>query len=128
MHAHIVRAAFGLFWGGLIVACGSTAQVPEPKPAAAPTTPTLGFDEPAKDGPLESGLIITASPDVEIQIDGESKGTTPLDIPVPPGVHSVVWLFEGDNQVTMEVELSEGEFKRLNQNISPDASDAKMGQ
>jgi len=93
-----------------------------------PSAPTLDADDPIEDDkPLESGLIITSSPNVEISINGESKGTTPLDIPVDPGVHSVVWLFEGENKVTMEIELSEGEWKKLNQNVAPDASDAKMG-
>lgn len=128
MKAYIALTALTLAFGSL-VGCGGNSQVPDPKTAAEPTEPTLDADEPVEDDkPLESGLIITASPNVEITIDGENKGTTPLDIPVDPGVHSVVWLFEGENQVTMEIELSEGEWKKLNQNVSPDASDAKMGQ
>jgi len=128
MKAYIALAAL-TFALAPLVACGGKSQVPEPKTAEEPMEPTLDATEPLdNDEPLESGLIITATPNVEVEIDGENKGTTPLDIEVPAGSHSVVWLFEGDNKVTMDIDLSEGQWQKLNQNISPDASDAKMGQ
>ncbi len=111
----------------LSIACGK--DMPEPK-EPKPAEPTLDAEEPLPEPKtLKSGLIITSSPPVEIMIDGKVRGTTPLEVDdLDPGEHDVTFMFEGDNRMTQTVTLGEGETRKLNQNVSPDSSDAIMGE
>lgn len=110
---------------GLFVACDK--DMPDPQ---EPKEPTLDVEEPLPEPKaLKAGLIITSSPSVEIQIDGKPRGKTPLEVTdLEPGEHDVTFMFKGDNKMTQTVNLGEGETQKLNQNVSPDSSDAIMGQ
>jgi hypothetical protein len=88
-------------------------------------------DDPPPERNLEgqAGLIITASPNIEIKVDGKSVGTTPLTHEgLDSGEHEVTFMFEGDDQVTLTVNLDIGEFQKVHQSVSPNASDAQMGK
>ncbi len=110
----------------LAIGCGKA--MPDPK-EPKPDTPTLDAAEPLPEPKeMKAGLIITSSPSVEIKIDGKSVGETPLEVnDLDPGEHDVTFMFKGDNKLTQTVNLGEGETQKLNQNISPDGSDAIMG-
>lgn len=122
-------ALAGLVLMGLASVGCSGDKVPEPK---APEPPTLSGDddlmgEIPENKPLESGIIVKSSEEgVEIRIDGEVKGKTPLEVVVEPGTHEVVFVFSEDNQVTHSVEVGEGQWPNVYQALSPDASDAMM--
>ncbi len=112
--------------GALVIGCSGDKK-PDPKEPAIDDEPALVDDVPPP-ASLKAGLIITSSPSVEIQIDGKSVGETPLEVnDLEPGSHDVTFLFEGDEKMTQTVNLGEGETKKLNQNVSPDSSDAIMG-
>ena len=122
-----------LLSAGLVLACGLVLgcdkDMPDPK---EPTTdePTLDAEEPLPEPKaLKAGLIITSSPSVEIKIDGKLRGETPLEVnDLEPGEHDVTFMFKGDDKITQTVNLGEGETQKLNQNVSPNSSDAIMGK
>lgn len=131
MKAHTKR--FGLLVAialpFLLAGCGKD-KVPEP---ADPTTDEPMLDMPApepKGDSLEgkAGVIVTSSPEgVEILVDGKSVGKTPLTHEgLDSGAHDVTFMFEGDGKMTLSVDLGPGEFKKVHQSVSPDASDAQM--
>jgi hypothetical protein len=125
MKAHTLLVA--LFAGTLALGC-SKDKVPDPS-EPRPTGPRLDADEDNPEKPLTSGLIITASPNVEVLVDGKSYGTTPVTAePLKPGAHDVTFMFEGDDRVTLPVDLGEGEYQKVHQAISPNASDARIGE
>lgn len=125
MKAHKVLA--WLFASTLAFGC-SNGKVPEPK-EPEPAEPTLEAMPEPEGKPLTSGLIITASPPVEVMVDGKSYGTTPVTAePLEPGAHDVTFMFEGDDRVTLPVELAEGEYRKVHQSLSPDSSDARIGE
>lgn len=102
--------------------------MPDPKEPAV-DEPSLDADLPPEPKSLKAGLIITSSPSVDIQIDGKSIGKTPIEVnDLDPGTHDVTFMFDGDEKMTQTVTLGEGETQKLNQNVSPDSSDAIMGQ
>jgi hypothetical protein len=107
---------------------GCDKDMPDPKEPDEKDEPTLDAPDPMPaPEPLKSGLIITSNPSVEIKIDGKSRGETPLEVnDLEAGEHDVTFMFEGDNKMTQTVYLGEGETKTLNQNVSPNASDAIM--
>jgi hypothetical protein len=119
--AAVVLLACGPFLG-----CGK--DMPDPKEPKS-DEPTLDGEEPLPEPKeLKAGLIITSSPSIEIKIDGKSVGETPLDLnDLEPGEHDVTFMFKGDDRITQTVNLGEGETQKLNQNVSPDGSDAIMG-
>ena len=125
MKAHTVLAL--LFASTFALGC-SNGKVPDPKePESA--EPTLEAMPEPEGKPLTSGLIITASPNVEVLVDGNSVGTTPVTAePLEPGAHDVTFMFEGDERVTQTVELAEGEYQKVHQSVSPDSSDARIGK
>jgi hypothetical protein len=125
MKAHTVLVL--LFASTLAIGC-SNGRVPDPKD---PSTgePTLEGEPEHEGKPLTSGLIITASPNVEVLVDGKSIGTTPVTAePLEPGAHDVTFMFEGDERVTQTIELAEGEYQKVHQSVSPDSSDARVGK
>ncbi len=112
------------------LALGCKGKVPEPTEPKIDDEPTLSNDPPPERS-LEgqAGLIITSSPSgVEVQVNGESVGKTPVTKEgLNSGEHDVTFMFEGeDNRVTLTVRLAEGEFQKVHQSLSPDASDAVM--
>ncbi len=108
---------------------GCSKDMPDPEEPKTKDEPTLDVPDPRPEPKsLMAGLIITSSPPVEIKIDGKSRGTTPLDLTdIEPGTHDVTFMFKGDERMTQTVTLAEGETQKLNQNVSPDSSDAIMG-
>ena len=125
--------AYRTLLGVLVVAsislfgCSSKKQVPDPK---EPTTePVLDADPPPERSlKNQAGLIITSDPSVEVAVDDKVRGKTPITVEgLSAGAHDVTFMFEGDDKVTLPVELAEGEFRKVHQSISPDASDARMG-
>lgn len=112
----------------LAVGCNGK-QMPDPKEPSDDDEPSLTADPLPEPKSLKAGLIITSSPSVEIQIDGKSVGKTPVEVDdLEPGTHDVTFMFEGDEKMTQTVTLGEGETQKLNQNVSPDSSDAIMGK
>ncbi len=125
MRSHIKLLGIALA-GALCIGC-SGKDMPDPK--EPDSDPTLSSDPLPEPKALKAGLIITSSPSVEIEIDGKNVGKTPLEVnDLEPGTHDVTFLFDGDERMTQTVTLGEGETQRLNQNISPDSSDAIMGK
>jgi hypothetical protein len=132
MKAHMKRlgllVAVALF---ALPGCGKD-KVPEPKDPTE-EEPMLDMPAPEPEGDdLEgkAGVIVTSSPEgVEILVDGKSVGTTPLTHEgLESGAHDVTFMFEGDGKMTLSVDLGPGEFKKVHQSVSPDASDAKMDE
>lgn len=111
------------------LALGCKGKVPEPTEPKIEDEPTLTND-PAPERSLEgqAGLIITSSPSgIEVQVNGTPVGKTPVTKEgLNSGEHDVTFMFEGDDRVTLTVRLSEGEFQKVHQSLSPDASDAVM--
>ena len=113
-----------------VAACSGNKNVPDPKdPAEADPTLT---QEPVPERSLENqaGLIITSSPEgVEVLVDGESVGTTPLEkTGLASGEHDVTYVFQGEGKRTLTVNLGVGEFQKVHQTASVDSSDAIMGK
>jgi hypothetical protein len=111
--------------------CG-TGKVPKPEePKLDDDDPTLSNDAPPQRS-LEgqAGLIITSVPEgVEILVDGKSVGKTPVTAEkLNSGEHEVTFMFGGDDRVTLPVSLGEGEYQKVHQSVSPDGSDAQMGE
>jgi hypothetical protein len=75
-------------------------------------------------------LIITSSPEgVEVMVDGSSVGQTPVTKEgLSSGEHEVSFVVAGDDKVTLTVSLEIGEFQKVHQSVSPDASDARLGE
>ena len=75
-----------------------------------------------------SGIDITSSPSMEVMVNGKKVGATPTTVDkLPEGTYEVTFIDEKNGNTTMVVDLGEGEFKRVHHSISPDASDARMG-
>jgi hypothetical protein len=92
--------------------------------------PTLLMGEPPPDRNLDNqaGLIIESPSPVEVLVDGKKVGKTPITVEnLTSGEHEVVFLDPDEGRVTMTVNLSSGEYKRVHHASSPDASDARMG-
>ena len=106
--------------------CSSGSDVPPPKP---PTTPVLDTrPEPPPNRAIMSGLDITSSPSMEVKVNGKDVGTTPTTVDnLPEGTYEVTFVDPKHGDTTMVVELGEGEFKRVHHSVSPDASDARVG-
>jgi hypothetical protein len=114
----------------LLLGCGGKGKGPK---ANAPTDdePVLTAEPPPRKS-LEgqAGLIITSSPEgVEVMVDGTSAGTTPVTKEgLSSGEHEVTFMFGGDDKVTLTVSLEIGEFQKVHQSVSPNASDARLGE
>ncbi len=82
-------------------AAGTTA----PKAAPEPVVPVAGT----------ATLSLAVSPWGEIFVDGESKGVSPpmLSLEVPAGKHTIEIKNDGASNYSTEVELKDGEVKRL---------------
>ena len=114
---------------GLTLGCGK-GKVPKPKEPKLDNEPTLTAEPPPeKSLKGQAGLIITSSPEgIEIKVNGKSVGKTPVTKEgLDEGEHDVTFMFEGDDQVTLTVSLGEGEFQKVHQALSPNASDARIG-
>ena len=119
-------------WLALVMLIAGCGKGTVPKTKAPTDEPMLDMPAPQPQGEdlsHKAGVIVTSSPSgIEIQVDGESVGKTPLEHGgLTEGEHDVTFLFEGDDQVTLTVDLGPGEFKKVHQSVSPDASDAQMG-
>jgi hypothetical protein len=108
-----------------LAACGNS-DLPDPK-NGGDDDPSIDA-EPEPDGKVEKGgLIISSSPAVEIEVDGKSVGKAPITVnDLEAGVHTVRFLFD-DDPMSLDVEIGEGEYQKVHQAWSPDASDAIMG-
>jgi hypothetical protein len=107
-----------------LAACGNS-EMPDPK--TSDDGPTLDAEPEPTAKSEKGGLIISSSPPVEIEVDGKSVGKAPVTVEdLEAGVHSVRFLFE-DDPMSLDVEIGEGEYQKVHQAWSPDASDAIMG-
>jgi serine/threonine protein kinase len=59
-------------------------EPPAPPPAAVHLDPA----------PLDGALSVESSPPMSVWIDGMVRGTTPLELKLPPGVHTLEYRFE----------------------------------
>ncbi len=130
MKAHTKRFAglLSLALALTVVGCGK-GKVPEPKnPKDEPMLDMPAPEPKGDDLEGKAGVIVTSSPEgIEIKVDGTSVGKTPLTHEgLDSGAHDVTFMFDGDDQVTLTVDLGPGEFKKVHQSVSPDASDASM--
>src|SRR5687768_14688059 len=117
-----VLALAGIF--GLAPACNKDM----PDPNNGEDEPTLDPEPMPEPKELKGGLIISSVPPVAVTVDGKKYKKTPVTVEgLEAGEHEVTFLFEGDDQTTLTVEIGEGEYRKVHQAISPDSSDAIMG-
>jgi hypothetical protein len=122
MHAKtVIRGMVWVFMAaGWLAACG--------KPPAVPEAPTDEADlevvpiAPEEDLSNSCGLIIASTPSTEVLVDGKSVGKTPITVEdLASGSHEVTFVGPGGDNVTMTVELAEGQYQRVQHNIVPTA-------
>jgi len=114
----------------LSLGCGGKGKAMQPSEPTLDASDLGGDDPPERSLAGQAGLIITSSPNgIEIMVNGESVGNTPVTHEgLDEGEHEVTFMFEGDDRVTLTVSLGEGEFQKVHQSVSPNASDALMGR
>jgi hypothetical protein len=105
---------------GWLAACG--------KPPAVPAPPTDEADlevipiAPEEDFSNSCGLIIASNPSTEVLVDGKSAGKTPVTVEdLAAGSHEVTFVGPDGENVTMTVELAEGQYQRVQHNMVPKA-------
>jgi hypothetical protein len=80
-----------------------TEPKPEPKPEAA---------EEAKPAEAETGLKINSLPASTVTLDGKTVGTTPIQVPVTPGSHTISFVNADENlKKTITVDVKVGEVR-----------------
>ena len=71
-----------------------------------------------------AGLIIASTPSTDVLVDGKPAGKTPVTVEgLATGMHEVTFLGPDGDNVTMTVELGEGQYQRVHHNVVPKASE-----
>ena len=103
------------------VACGPPPKVPVP-PSDVDDEDELPPPIPEVDLANSCGLIIASTPSTEVLVNGKKVGKTPLEVDnLPAGTHEVTFLGPDGDNVTMTVELAEGQYQRVHHNVVPRA-------
>ncbi|MSP25704.1 MAG: PEGA domain-containing protein [Myxococcales bacterium] len=103
-------------------ACTSTADVP---PAKEPV-PTLSMpDEGGRPKVHKGAIVIESSPaNLVALLNGKKVGNTPLTVDdLSAGNYDVTFKDEANGDVTMTVELAEGEYRTVRHNVVPRATE-----
>jgi hypothetical protein len=115
-----VRVALASAAVFLLLACGKPPAVPEP-PAHEPELEEIA---PQMDLSHASGLIIASTPSTDVLVDGKPAGKTPITVEgLATGMHEVTFLGPDGDNVTMTVELGEGQYQRVHHNVVPKATE-----
>jgi hypothetical protein len=86
------------------------AKTSEPKPES--TEPKAEAKEEAKPAESETGLKINSLPASTVTVDGKAVGTTPIQVPVTPGSHTISFVNTEENlQKTITVDVKAGEVR-----------------
>ena len=104
------------------VGCSGASEVPAP---TAPKPPTIA-PAPVPDQVVHKGSIeVQSSPaGLQVKVNGKVVGKTPVTIDnLAPGTHEVTYVDPQDGDVTMSVELGEGQYRVVRHNVAPSAVD-----
>lgn len=105
-----------------LVGCPKPAEVPDPDAVPTATAPP---PPPDLDLSRSSGLVIQSQPPTKILVDGKEVGMSPITVEnLATGEHEVTFVSE-DGNMTMTVELAEGQYQTVQHNFTPKASDFK---
>ncbi len=76
---------------------------------------------PVEEGPgMEFGLFeIHTTPPGRVSVDGEAMGTTPAELPIGPGKHTVVVSADGYEDWEQTLEMTQGEHRRVDVFLPP---------
>jgi hypothetical protein len=81
-------------------------------------------EPPPTDADLTGGLRIVSEPPAKILVDGKDVGMSPVEVEgLAPGAHDVTFVDETHGNVTLQVELAEGEFQAVHHNFPPKAKE-----
>jgi len=120
----IARCFFAAALAALAACTDKPPQVPDPE-AVVDVSPTLD-EPPQEDLSHSSGVIVVSSPPTRIKVDGKDVGMSPVTVEdLSAGEHEVTFEDAGGD-VTMTVDLGEGEYQKVHHNVTPKATDAKM--
>jgi serine/threonine protein kinase len=67
---------------------------PPPRPPAELLSEPLVAAKPKQPSKMEATLTITSSPPLEIEVDGQYQGRSPVTLDLSPGRHNVTWFDE----------------------------------
>ncbi len=101
-------------------ACTGTSDVPPPREPE----PTLTAPHEAEKRKQHLGtIVIESSPAALVALlNGKSVGNTPITVDdLPAGNYDVTFKDEANGDVTMTVELGEGEYRTVRHNVVPRA-------
>jgi hypothetical protein len=102
---------------------GGPANLP---PAEDPSVVDDPVEEPGEPGnaDLTGGLRIVSEPPAQILVDGKSVGTSPVEVEgLAPGTHDVTFVDDEHGNVTLQVQLAEGQFQVVHHNFPPKAKE-----
>jgi hypothetical protein len=107
------------------IGCGKKGDLP---PVDNPSSPT-GTEEPPPKADLSCGMRVVSNPPTKILVDGKDVGTSPVTVNhLKPGMHEVTFTDEDNGNVTLQVNLAEGEFKDVVNNLPPKATGVTGGK
>ena len=110
------------FTAAALIACSSTPAVPKPPPSSTADQPPEVDQE--DDQIYKAGMEIVSTPPTRILVDGKDVGKSPVKVEgLMPGSHDVTFVDEVNGNVTMAVELAEGEFRKVHHALPPKASE-----
>lgn len=103
---------------------GSPAALPPAEDPGAVEDPIVEPTEPT-DADLTGGLRIVSEPSAKILVDGKDVGMSPVEVEgLESGTHDVTFVDEEHGNVTLQVELAEGQFQVVHHNFPPRAKES----
>ena len=102
--------------------CSDKTEVPAPK---TPQVPKISANPEPEHVVHMGGIDIQSSPaGLTVKVDGKEVGKTPVTVDkVKPGMHEVTFIDPTNGDVTMGVEVAEGQYPVLRHNVVPRATD-----
>lgn len=102
---------------------GGPANLPPAEEPSSPEEPIVEPGEPAN-ADLTGGLRIVSEPSAKILVDGKDVGMSPVEVEgLAPGSHDVTFVDEEHGNVTLQVQLAEGQFQVVHHNFPPKAKE-----
>jgi hypothetical protein len=132
MNAQNTRGARRSRWGRWTVllaaaawlgCSGGPAALPPADDPSDAEEPIVEQGEPV-DADLTGGLRVVSEPSAKILIDGKDVGMSPVEVEgLAPGSHDVTFVDEDHGNVTLQVQLAEGQFQVVHHNFPPKATE-----
>lgn len=124
MAARIPLHLLALLTSCTLLACAAQPTVPAPTQPTA--NPTLTANQPPETVEHKGSIEVQSSPaGLAVLLDGKPKGKTPMTIDqLAAGSYEVTYVDPDNGNVTMLVDLAEGQYRVLRHNVVPKAVDA----